>query len=311
MNYLVTGGAGFIGSHLVEELIKSGASNKVRVYDNLTSGHESNLKPFRQNIDLIQADIRDLPGLSKAFSGVDVVFHHAALTSVPGSVADPLACNEVNITGTLNVLLAARDAGVKRVVFASSSAIYGENSESPKKEGMLPEPLSPYAASKLAGEHYCKMFSALFGLKTVCFRYFNVFGPRQDPNSQYAAVIPKFIAAAAANKQPKVFGDGEQTRDFVFVKDVVRANLLAAQSKDLPQPAIYNVGTGSSVSLNQLLAQLSRLYGRDLNPVYMDPVPGDVKHSRADISKVARELGYKPQASLETGLQAILQSSAS
>ena len=308
MNYLVTGGAGFIGSHLVEELLKSGAADRVRVYDNLTSGFEANLAPFGRRVELVKADVRDPNELKRALAGIDIVFHQAALTSVPGSVADPAACNEVNITGTLNVLLAARDAGVKRVLFASSAAVYGENPESPKKETFIPEPLSPYAASKITGEYYCRMFTALYGLQTVCFRYFNVFGPRQDPKSQYAAVIPRFIEAATGGRSPKVFGDGEQTRDFVFVKDVVRANLMAAHRDKLAQPALYNVGGGGSISLNQLLGALSKILGRDLNPSYLDPVPGDIKHSRADISRITRDLGFAPQTSLEDGLRMILRS---
>ncbi len=305
MRFLVTGGAGFIGSHLVEELQKKEGGHSVRIFDNLTSGREGNLRHLAPAPELIRGDIRDLEATRQAMADVDIVFHHAALTSVPGSVKDPVACNDVNVTGTLNVLLAARDAGVKKVLFASSSAVYGENPVSPKNETLAPDPLSPYAASKLAGEIYCRMFSRLHGLPTVCFRYFNVFGPRQDPNSQYAAVIPKFIDALAAGRRPKVFGDGEQTRDFVFVKDVVQANLRAA-FQDVAPGSVFNVGRGERLSLNELLALFQRILGQEPRAEYLEPAPGDIKHSLADIGLIQRALGFAPTFSIEQGLRAIL-----
>lgn len=301
MRFLVTGGAGFIGSHLVRRLAEIESKYLLRVFDNLSSGSMSNLGSVRGKIEFVHEDVRNLAALREAIQGVDVVFHLAALTSVPGSVKDPIACNDVNANGTLNVLMAARDAGVKKVIFSSTSAIYGENPESPKKETLNPDPLSPYAASKLAGENYCRIFSRLYGLDTVSFRYFNVYGPRQDPNSQYAAVIPKFADALRAGRSPRVFGDGEQTRDFVSVRDVVEANIRAAL-RDVPGGSIFNVGTGRSVSLNQLLYRISRIINRDPKPNYEASVPGDIRHSLADISHMREVLGFAPSVSIEEGL---------
>lgn len=305
MRFLITGGAGFIGSHLAEELLRREGDSRIRVLDNLSSGKESNLQsiPGAGRIELIRGDIREPEQVRAAMRDVSIVFHHAALTSVAGSVRDPAACNEVNVTGTLNVLLAARDAGVRKLLFASSSAVYGENPVSPKSEALPPEPLSPYAASKLGGEIYCQVFARLYSLSTVCFRYFNVFGPRQDPNSQYAAVIPKFMDAIVCGRSPRVYGDGGQTRDFIYVKDIVQANLRAA-FQEVPPGSIFNVGTGTSLSLNQLLGELRGLTGKDPRPEYLDPVPGDIRHSLADISRLAGALGFEPAFTIQQGLRA-------
>lgn len=308
MNVLVTGGAGFIGSHLVEELLAQEPGAKIRVFDNLTSGKEANLAHLpKDSFQLIRGDIRDPAALKLAIQGVDVVFHHAALTSVQGSIRDPGSSNDVNISGTTNVFTAAREAGVRRVVFASSSAVYGENPTSPKSEDLLPDCISPYAVSKLCGETYARYFARIHGLDSVCFRYFNVFGPRQDPNSQYAAVIPKFIDAVLAGRPPRVFGDGEQTRDFIFVKDIVRANVLAARTS-LKGSLVLNVGTGKSFSLNILLNLLKKILGKDPGAIHEAAVPGDVKHSLADISAIKKTLGFEPKHSFEEALRITLES---
>ena len=237
--------------------------------------------------------------LQKIFQGIDYVFHQAAIPSVPRSTANPLASHEANITGTLNVLLAARDNGVKKVIYASSSSVYGDTPTLLKKEDMLPNPQSPYAVTKLAGEYYCQVFQEVYGLPTVCLRYFNIYGPRQDPNSQYAAVIPRFISRVSQEKPPLVFGDGEQTRDFTFIKDVVEANILAAEGN---ASGIFNIGKGESISVNQLAELIIGLVGNNVEPIHEEPRPGDVRHSLADISK-AKTFGYKPKYSLERVLK--------
>jgi nucleoside-diphosphate-sugar epimerase len=296
MQYVITGGAGFIGSHLAEALSQS---HSVVIIDNFSSGKPENLNRFSDSIEIIQGSITDLPLLQKAFEGADGVFHLGAIASVAQSIYDPLATHETNITGTLNVLLAARDRGVRKVIFASSSAIYGNDPVFPKSEDMVPTPLSPYAVSKLAGEYYCKVFSELFAVKTASLRYFNVFGPRQDANSDYAAVIPKFILRMLDNKSPVIFGDGKQTRDFIFVKDVVQANILAMQSQ---ATGTFNIGSGERIDLNALSCILTEIMNVDLPPVYEKTRDGDVRDSVADISHARNVLGFTPQFTFKAGL---------
>lgn len=295
---VVTGGAGFIGSNLSEVL---STDNSVIIIDDLSTGKKGNIANLikKANVSFIQGSILDLHWLQQTFNGVDFVFHQAAIPSVPRSIENPLASHEANITGTLNVLLAARDNDVKKVIYASSSSVYGDTPTLPKKEDMPLNPLSPYAVTKLTGEYYCQMFHQVYGLPTVCLRYFNVYGPRQDPNSQYAAVIPFFIKRLLAGKPPIIFGDGQQTRDFTFVQDVVNANILAAEAD---AGGVFNIGIGESININELAHLITRLLGGNLEPVHQEARPGDVKHSRADISQ-AKTIGYEPRHSLESGLK--------
>jgi len=297
MKIIVTGGAGFIGSNLAEELLKR---HEVTVIDDLSTGRIENLESIMGKIDFIRGSITDIELLKREFAGADTIFHQAAIASVQSSVDNPVASNEANISGTLNVLVAARDCKVRKVVYASSSAAYGNDPVLPKREEMRPNPLSPYAVSKLAGEYYCQAFSEVYGLKTACLRYFNVYGPRQDPNSQYAAVIPRFITRISAGKAPVIYGDGEQTRDFAFVQDVVKANILAMEG---PAEGVFNVACGCRVSLNELAAKIMRIAKMSIAPVYEAARPGDVRDSLADISRARRELGYEPEYDLEMGLQ--------
>lgn len=301
MRYLVTGGAGFIGSNIVEELLQRG--QHVRVLDNFSTGRRENIEDFSSDVDMIEGDIRSLSTVYRAVDEVDFIIHQAALPSVPRSIADPITTNEVNITGTLNVLIAARDRGVHRVVFASSSSVYGQDPRMPKHEDMRPRPMSPYAISKLAGEVYCAVFSELYDLETVILRYFNIFGPRQDPTSQYSAVIPKFIHTMAKNRRVTIFGDGQQTRDFTFVANVVQANLQACEIEKLPEERIFNCACGGTVSVQELVILLNRILGKDLNPVFADPRPGDVRNSFADISRAVNFLKYSPAIKFEKGLK--------
>jgi nucleoside-diphosphate-sugar epimerase len=303
--YLVTGGAGFIGSHLVEELVRR--RQRVRVLDNFSSGCRENLAHLTDYVTIIEGDVCDLATVRQAMEGVDYVLHQAALVSVPASVADPLKTDQVNVRGTLNVLLAARDAHVRRVIFASSCAVYGDNPVLPKHEQMPPEPLSPYAASKLAGEEYCRVFHRVYGLPTVVLRYFNVFGPRQDPHSPYAAVIPKFIHSALHGRALTVFGDGRQSRDFVYVTNVVMANLLACQA-DTAVGYVINVASGQSYSLLELIDHLKRVLDESaLQVEHMPPQPGDIRHSQADIQRARQLLGYVPEMDFATGLRATVE----
>ena len=299
--YLVTGGAGFIGSHIVDELVHRG--ERVRVLDNFSTGRPANLAQVREAIELIEGDVRDLATVRAAMRGADYVLHQAALASVPRSVADPLASNEVNVTGTLNVLLAAREVGVRRVVYASSSSVYGDSPQLPKREDMPTQPLSPYAVSKLAGEAYCLAFHQVYGLPVVALRYFNVFGPRQDPTSQYAAVIPRFVTAALRGEPLTVYGDGHQSRDFTYVSNVVEANLLACES-DAAVGQVLNASCGERYSLLDLIARLQELLnGAPLQVRHSDPAPGDVRHSQADISRARQLLGYAPRVDFASGLR--------
>lgn len=302
---LVTGGAGFIGSNLVMELLKRGFS--VKVLDNFSSGKRDNIKMFEKDVELIEGDIRSYHIVREAVRETETIFHQAALPSVPRSVKDPITSNEVNVNGTLNVLDAAVSASVKRVVYASSSSVYGDNPELPKHEGMLPNPLSPYAVSKLAGEKYCAVFSRIYGLETIALRYFNVFGPNQDPASQYSAVIPKFIRAVGRNERPVIYGDGEQSRDFTYVSNVVEANILASAAECEPGIAM-NCACSGQVTLNQLVSKINTLLGKDVVPVYAEPRAGDIKHSFADISLATDKLGFRPSVDFEQGLELTVKS---
>jgi UDP-glucose 4-epimerase len=296
---VVTGGAGFIGSHLAEELLKR--RYKVIILDDLSTGRRENIEPIIANSDVqfIEGSVTDLPLLNKLFQNVSYVFHLAAIPSVPRSIESPLASHNVNITGTLNVLLAAKDNKVKKVIYASSSAVYGDTPTLSKREDMPPNPQSPYAVTKLAGEYYCHVFHQVYGLPTICLRYFNVYGLRQDPNSQYSAVIPRFIQRVLDNKPPVIFGDGEQTRDFAFVKDVVGATILAAESD---ATGIFNISTGERISINKLAALIINLIGNSVEPIHEELRFGDIRHSLADISK-AKQFGCNPKYDLEEGLR--------
>jgi len=296
---IVTGGAGFIGSHLTDLLLSRGYH--VIIIDDFSTGKMANIEPLLKNkkVDFIQGSITELPLLQNLFQGVDFVFHQAALSSVPRSIEDPLSTSKVNITGTLNVLLAARDNNVKKVIYASSSSVYGDTPTLPKREDMVSNPQSPYALTKLVGEYYCRVFHQIYGLPSICLRYFNVYGPRQDSDSQYAAVIPIFIAKLSQDKSPIIYGDGEQTRDFTFVKDVIQANIIGAESDAC---GVFNIGRGENSTLNDLAKTIINLVGKDLQSEYQPPRVGDVRDSLADISK-ARAIGYEPQYSLDKGLR--------
>ena len=299
MRYLVTGGAGFIGSNTVDELVRRGHS--VVVLDDLSAGREENLADIRGKITFVKGSITDLEAVQKAMHQADHVIHLAARTSVPRSIKDPLETNRINIEGTLNVLVAARDNKVKRLVFAASSSAYGETATLPKAESMEPQPISPYGVTKYVGELYASVFGRCYGLETVCLRYFNIFGPRQDPDSPYSGVLSRFALAFLSDENPVVFGDGEQTRDFTFVDNAVQANLLAC---DAPGAAgqLFNVGTGSRVSLNQTLQLLRTITGKNLPAQYEPPREGDIRDSQADISKAKAVLGYDPTVAFEEGL---------
>lgn len=300
---VVTGGAGFIGSHLAEELARR--DYYVVILDDLSTGKLENISELlkRDNAEFVQGSITELPLLQRLFRDAEYVFHQAALVRVTRSIEDPLTTNEVNIKGTLNVLLAARENRVRKVIYASSSSIYGDTLTLPKQEDMPPNPLSPYALTKLAGEYYCNIFRQIFGLSTVCLRYFNVYGPRQDPQSRYAAVIPAFIDRTSQDLPPVIFGDGEQSRDFIFVQDVIRANILVADNN---AEGIYNIGGGKSTSINRLAEIILALTQKSLKPIHEQPRPGDIRHSLADISK-AREFGYEPERTLEEGLRETIE----
>jgi UDP-glucose 4-epimerase len=297
---LVTGGGGFIGSHLVRRLLREGHS--VRVLDNFATGRRENLEEILDDIELIEGDLQSYERVHNAVRGCELAFHLGALPSVPRSIQDPLTSNATNVVGTLNVLLAARDEGVRRVVYASSSSTYGASVELPKREDMHPLPIAPYAVSKLAAEGYCRAFHEVYSLETVALRYFNVFGPGQDPQSQYAAVIPNFITAALEDRSPIVHGDGEQSRDFTYVDNAVDANLLAADAPSAAGEA-FNVACGERISLNEIVSRIAALSGKEIEAVHTDPRPGDVRHSLADISKAREVLGYEPAVDFDEGLR--------
>jgi UDP-glucose 4-epimerase len=299
-NYVVTGGAGFIGSHIVEELLRRNQS--VKVIDNFSTGKRENLKPFAGKVEVIETDISQAANLAQIFSGVDYVIHQAAIPSVPKSIVDPVTSHNANVNGTLNLLVAARDAGVKRVVYASSSSLYGDSPTLPKHEGMMPNPLSPYGGQKLFGEIYCQVFTRSYGLESVALRYFNVFGPRQDASSQYSGVLAKFIPAVLQNKRPVIYGDGLQSRDFTYVQNVVEANLLACTTPGVAGEA-FNIACGDRITVNDMLVQINKITGKDISPIYEAPRAGDIKHSQADISKAETKLNYKPKVTFGEGLR--------
>lgn len=304
MKFLVTGGAGFIGSNIVEELLKKGHS--VRVLDNFSTGKRENLKEFNSDIEFFEGDIRSYHIVRRAVEEIEVILHQAALPSVPRSINDPITTNEVNATGTLNILDAAKDTGVKRIVYASSSSVYGDNPELPKREDMLPNPLSPYAVSKLAGENYCRVFSKLYGIETVILRYFNVFGPRQDQSSQYSAVIPRFIKLMSNDQRPTIYGDGTQSRDFTYVANIVEGNLLAA-TKDVKSGLVMNCACHGQVTLKELVKQINNLLNKNTEPIYADSRPGDIKHSFANIELIKKILDFKPIISFLDGLSSTIK----
>jgi nucleoside-diphosphate-sugar epimerase len=297
---MVTGGAGFIGGHITELLVSQG--HEVVVFDNFSTGNIDNLEDVESKIEVVIGDIRDLDALRESMEGIDHVIHHAAEISVVKSVDEPEFVNQVNVGGTVNVLVAARERGVKRVVLASSSAIYGDTGKQPQREDFLPDPMSPYGASKIAGEYYLSCFHHLYGLETVRLRYFNVFGPRQNPKSQYAAVIPKFIDRILAGQEIHIYGDGEQTRDFVFVKNVARANLLACTA---PEAAgkVFNIASEQTVSVNELARMLIEMAGREIEVIHDDAITGEIRYSASDITQARKVLGFEPSVSFADGLK--------
>jgi nucleoside-diphosphate-sugar epimerase len=297
---LVTGGGGFIGSHLVERLLTEGYS--VRVLDNFATGRRETLVPFGEHVELIEGDLQSYERAHHAVRGCEIVFHQAALPSVPRSIQDPLTSNSTNVVGTLNLLLAARDSDVRRVVFASSSSVYGINAALPKREDMAALPVSPYAVAKLACEGYCRSFSEVYGLDAVSLRYFNIFGPRQDPLSHYAAVIPKFITAFLRGQSLVVFGDGEQSRDFTYVDNVIDANMRAAEAAEI-SGKVFNIACGERITLNVLIEELREITGLDVTVEYAARRPGEVRHSEADITSARRALGYRPTVPFAQGLR--------
>jgi nucleoside-diphosphate-sugar epimerase len=298
--YLITGGAGFIGSNLARKLLSLG--EEVVVLDDLSTGKRENLEDIKDRVKFIVGDICDIAKVREAMEGIDYVFHQAAVVSVPRSIDEPVRTNEVNVDGTLNCLLAARDVKAKRFVYAASSSAYGDSPKLPKHEEMTPRPLSPYGVSKLVGEMYCRVFYEVYGLPTVSLRYFNIFGPYQDPHSQYAAVVPIFITRLLKGESPVVYGDGDQSRDFTYIDNAVEANLLATRS-DKADGKIVNVACGAKYTLNELAENLKRLTGSDIDPTYAEPRAGDIKHSLGDISRASELLGYNPKVSFEEGLE--------
>jgi UDP-glucose 4-epimerase len=301
---LVTGGAGFIGSHIARALIEQGA--RVRIIDNLSTGHQANLDEIGGDIDFINASITDADALKRVLENVELVFHEAAIPSVPRSVKQPVETHDASVNGTFALLLAARDSGVRRLVYAASSSVYGDQRESPKHESMRPDPLSPYAVAKLVGEYYCQVFTRTYGLETVSLRYFNVFGPRQDPSSPYSGVISRFILALESGERPVIYGDGEQTRDFTYVANAIEANLRAANAPGA-SGKVFNIANGNSVSINEVLEVLKRLTGRaNVSAEYSDPRVGDVRDSLADLTAAKSVLGYRPSVGLEEGLRLTL-----
>jgi UDP-glucose 4-epimerase len=305
-HFLVTGGAGFIGSALVRGLLANGAS-RVTVVDNLLTGYERNLTEIRGSLDFRNVDIRDYDALRKTMDGVEVVFHEAAIPSVPRSINDPVPSHDVNINGTFNVLRAAKDAGVRRVIYAASSSAYGDTQVLPKVETMQPMPKSPYAAQKLMGEYYLSVWASCFGLETISLRYFNVFGPRQDPGSQYSGVLSIFITAVLERRAPTIFGDGETSRDFTFVEDVVGLNLKAAIAPSSASGKVINAGNGGRITLNEAWALLQKFEGVSIPAKYGPERPGDVRDSQADTTTAVRELGHAPRWTFEAGLRETLE----
>ena len=302
--YVVTGGGGFIGSHIVEELVRR--NETVTIIDNFSTGKHENVEPFEDDVEVIEADIAEAKNLTQFLKGADYVIHQAAIPSVPKSIIDPVKSHNANVNGTLRLLVASREAGVKRVVYASSSSLYGDSPTLPKHEGMTPNPLSPYGAQKLFGEMYCQVFTRAYGLETVALRYFNVFGPRQDATSQYSGVLALFIPAVLQDRRPTIHGDGLQSRDFTFVKNVVEANLLACKTPGVAGE-VFNIACGDRITLNSMLQQINKITGKDVAPIYGDPRKGDIKHSQADITRAKERLGYQPKVSFEDGLRSTIE----
>jgi UDP-N-acetylglucosamine 4-epimerase len=303
-SFLVTGGAGFIGSHIVEELVGRGA--RVRVLDNFITGKRENIAPFLDRIELIEGDIRELETCRRAVRDIDYVLHQAALPSVPRSLEEPILVNEINVTGTLTLLWASLGAKIRRFVFASSSSVYGDDPRLPQQEGSEGRPLSPYALSKLIGENYCRLFYHVYGLETVALRYFNIFGPRQDPFSQYAAAIPLFVTSLFSGERPRIFGDGEQSRDFTYVANAVEANLRAAEAPAAALGSAFNIACGERTTVNAVVKEINRLAGNLIEPIHVDPRPGDIRHSFADISRARTILRFEPRVDFRAGLETTL-----
>jgi nucleoside-diphosphate-sugar epimerase len=298
--YVVTGGAGFIGSHIVEELLRRGES--VKIIDNFSTGKRENIASFSNHLEVINADLSQSADLAQIFQGSDYIIHQAAIPSVPKSMLDPVSSHNANVNGTLNVLLAARDCEVKRVVYASSSSVYGDSPTLPKEESMMPNPLSPYGAQKLFGEMYCQVFTRAYGLETVSLRYFNVFGPRQDATSQYSGVLAKFIPAVLQGRRPVIYGDGLQSRDFTYVQNVVEANLMACVAPGIGGE-VFNIACGDRITVNDMLQEINRITDSDIVPIHDEPRRGDIKHSQADVRKAGEKLGYRPRITFEEGLR--------
>jgi UDP-N-acetylglucosamine/UDP-N-acetyl-alpha-D-glucosaminouronate 4-epimerase len=298
--YVVTGGAGFIGSHIAEALLHQ--NQTVRIVDNFSTGKPANIASFKKDIEVFTIDIASGAGLGEAFRGADYVIHEAAIPSVPKSMLDPVTSNRANVDGSLNVLVAARDAGVKRLVYASSSSLYGDSPTLPKHEGMTPNPLSPYGAQKLFAEMYCQVFWKAYQFETVSLRYFNVFGPRQDPTSQYSGVLAKFIPAVLQNRQPTIYGDGSQSRDFTYVANVVDANLLACTAPGIAGEA-FNVACGDRITVNSMLAQVNKIEGKNVAAIFAPVRSGDILHSQADVTKARTMMGYQAKTTFEEGLR--------
>lgn len=308
MKYLVTGGAGFIGSHIVEELLRR--NECVRILDNFSTGRWENIEGFIDRAELIEGDIRSYHTVLKSVEGIDIVLHQAALPSVPRSILDPITTDEVNIRGTLNVLHCSKAAGVKRVIFASSSSVYGKSNELPLHEKLIPDPLSPYAITKLTGEKYCQVFSQIYGLETICLRYFNIFGPRQNPNSQYSAVIPKFIKAIMNEKNPIIYGDGKQSRDFTYVSNVVAANMLAAkvEIRDPGKSLVINIACHQQTDINTLADLINKFLGKNIPPHHEKERVGEVRHTFADIRLASETIKYFPVVDFQEGLKLSIES---
>jgi UDP-glucose 4-epimerase len=302
--YAVTGGGGFIGSHIVEELLRRRES--VTIIDNFSTGKHENVESFKQRANVVEADLAETPDLVRFFKGVDYVIHQAAIPSVPKSIIDPAKSHQANVNGTLRLLMACREAGVKRVVYASSSSLYGDSPTLPKHEGMMPNPLSPYGAQKLFGEIYSQVFTKTYGLETVSLRYFNVFGPRQDATSQYSGVLALFIPAVLQDRRPTIYGDGLQSRDFTYVQNVVEANLLACKVPGVGGQ-VFNVACGDRITVNSMLQQINEIVGKNIAPIYADSRAGDIKHSQADITRAKEHLGYEPSVSFAEGLRRTIE----
>jgi UDP-glucose 4-epimerase len=302
--YVVTGGGGFIGSHIVEELLRR--RETVKIVDNFSTGKRENVAPFKNDAEVIETDVADAKNLADIVRGADYVIHQAAIPSVPKSIIDPVKSHHANVNGTLNLLVACRDEGVKRVVFASSSSLYGDSPTLPKHEGMMPNPLSPYGAQKLFAETYCQVFTKAYGLETVSLRYFNVFGPRQDATSQYSGVLALFIPAVLQGRRPTIYGDGLQSRDFTYVQNVVEANLLACTVPGVGG-MVFNIACGDRVTLNSMLQDINKILGKDISAIYAEPRAGDIKHSQADIARAREHLRFEPKFGFQEGLRRTIE----